>query len=210
MNKQKQSKPQKPAARQRNKQTPPARTNPAPEPVRQLISVPFTVYGPFATPIKRERKGIISFPSGNPTDLFAQSGAKKHAADVGCYVMARQFSDSFTPLYVGQTTRSFAKEVFDVHKREKYRLAARNFQNGKWVLFLLVPNPGYTSGRTNAIRELERHLIERGKRVNPQLQNKQLAPRPMFLLEGIDNASPGQPRMSVQQFKRMMNLEPTK
>lgn len=207
MIKQKQARPQRPAAHQRKIQARPPRATPAPEPVRHLISVPFTVYGPFDTPIKREGNGTISFPSESATNLFARSGAKDHSSDVGCYIMARQFADSFTPFYVGQTTRSFAKEVFDVHKREKYRLAAQDCQTGKWVLFLLIPNPGHTSGRTNAIRDLERHLIERGKKANPKLLNKQLVPKPMFRLEGIDNAPPGQPLKEVQHFKRMMGYE---
>lgn len=175
-----------------------------PQQANRLISVPFTVCGPFKTPIKREGKGSISFPSSNVADLFGQSGAKAHADDVGCYVMARKFGDTFTPLYVGQTTRKFALEVFDSDKREKYRLAAKDFPTGQLVLFLLIPDPAHTAGRTNAIRDLEKHLVEEGKKANPKLQNKQLAPKPMFRIEGIHGAAQGQPRKEIQQFRNMM------
>lgn len=171
------------------------------------ISIPFTVYGPFETPIQRKEKGAISFPSQNSPKLFAMSGANAHGADVGCYVMARQFGDSFTPLYVGKATRNFAQEVFDVDKREKYRLAAEEFPTGEFVLFLLIPNPGHTLGRANAIRDLERQLVEKGKQVNSQLQNKKLVPKPTFRIDGIHNASPGQPRLDVQKFRKMMGYK---
>ena len=171
------------------------------------ISVSFTVYGPFETPIQRKGNGVISFPSTNSGRLFALSGANAHAADVGCYVMARQFGDSFTPLYVGKATKNFGREVFDVDKREKYRLAAEKFPTGNFVLFLLIPKPGENLGRANAIRDLERHLVEKGKQVNSQLQNKKLVPKPTFRIEGIHNASPGQPRLDVQKFRRMMGYK---
>lgn len=198
----------KPAKKQAQRKCPAAARD-TPDSVRATtyISVSFTIYGPFETPIQRKGKGVISFSDVNPGRLFALSGAKAHAADVGCYVMARQFGDSFTPLYVGKTTKNFGREVFDVDKREKYRLAAEEFPNGSFVLFLLIPKPGQTLGRANAIRDLERHLVEKGKQVNPLLQNQRLIPRPTFRIEGIHNVSPGQPRIDVQNFKTMMGYK---
>lgn len=168
------------------------------------ISVTFTVCGPFETPIKLKGQGAISFPSRNPGKLFALSDAKAYAEDVGCYVMARQFGDSFTPIYVGKTTRNFEREVFDVDKREKYLLGAQEFSNGKLVLFLLIPQTEQTFGRADAIRDLERYLVEKGKEANPNLQNQRLVPKRLFRIAGIHNATPGQPRKEVQLFRKMM------
>ena len=162
----------KPAKKQAKMKCPAAaRDNPDTVQATTYISVSFTIYGPFETPIQRKGKGVISFPVTNPGRLFSLSGANAHATDVGCYVMARQFGDSFTPIYAGKTDKNFGLEVFDVDKREKYRLAAEEHPNGRFVLFLLIPKPGQTLGRANAIRDLERHLVEKGKQVNPHLQN---------------------------------------
>lgn len=174
----------KPAKKQAGKKRP-AKAEETPDAVQATtyISIPFTVYGPFDTPIQRKERGSISFPNQNSPKLFAMSGANAHAGDVGCYVMARQFGASFTPLYVGKATQNFAQEVFDVDKREKYRLAAEKFPTGNFVLFLLVPKPGHTLGRANAIRDLEKHLVEKGKQVNSKLQNKNWSPNRLSALK---------------------------
>lgn len=207
MSNQKQAKPKKRGTRKRKKPEIQIRGIPPPEAGRQHISVPFTVYGPFQTPIKRERNGAISFPSRNAVSIFAQSGAKEHAADVGCYVMARRIGESFTPFYVGQTTKSFAQEVFNPYNREGYYLASRDFPRGEMVLFLLIPDDGQGGGRKNAIADLEKHLVARAYSINRRLLNERLLPNDSFAIVGVTNAAQGQPLKEIQRFKKMMGYE---
>ncbi len=207
MGKQKKAKPQKSATHQWNKQTRPVQVPPAVAPVRQAISIPFTVYGPFDTPIKREGNGTISFPLRNAAALFAQSAAKEYADDIGCYVLARRIGESFTPFYVGQTTKGFAREVFNSYNREGCYLAARKFPRGKMVLFLLIPEDGHGTGQKVAIDELEKHLVARAYSCNKRLLNERLLPSESFEIAGVTNAAPGKPLKEVQQFKRMLGYE---
>lgn len=118
--------------------------------------------------------------------------------------MARRIGESFTPFYVGQTTKSFAQEVFNAYNREGYYLASRDFPRGEMVIFLLIPDDVEGGGRKNAIADLEKHLVAKAYRINPRLQNERLLPSDSFAIAGVTNAAQGQPLKEIQRFKRMM------
>ncbi len=198
----------KPMRKQRQKRPAVARRKSRTAPIAQSSPITFTVYGPFATPITRVGKGAITFPSENPATIFDQSGAREYANKRGCYVMAIQRPKTIMPVYVGQTTRSsFGLEVFAPHKQNKYRDAALDFPRGPMVLFLLIPQAEGQPNLPQAIRGLEKELVAKASSVNPLLQNIKLVPRQTFCLAGVDNARPGQPRIDVQNFKKMMGYK---
>ena len=172
----------------------------------QSSGIPFSVFGPFNTHIRVEKNGAIAFPFMNPRRIFSKSDAREHADDIGCYILAKQFGKKFTPLYVGQTTRRFAQEVFNPYNRERYRQAVQDYRAGNLALFLLIPKAGHKSKLKTAIGELEKYLIGMSAKANPRLQNIYLRPRQPFSLVGIDNATPGQPRTEIQMFRKMMHF----
>ncbi len=195
----------KPAMKQRQKSQTVARRKIRPKAHTPCDPITFTIYGPFATPIQRKGKGAIRFSSENPAEIFAQREAKEHADKRGCYVLANKCHNAYTPFYVGQTTRSsFALEVFASHKQNKCRDAAMDFPTGKMVFFLLIPKTNRQFKLSEAIRLLEKELVAKAIKVNPKLKNDRLVPRQAFRIEGIHDATPGQPRKEVQQFRKMM------
>jgi hypothetical protein len=125
----------------------------------------FKPWGPYPVPIIRRdhqkeiaRREVATFWSDVAGDALGDSK--------GCYIFALANGNSYQPIYVGKTSRSFRSECFEAHKREKVRdgmwdEAARRGRRGHLVLFLFE-YPG-SKGKLNrrVIDELETFLIGR-------------------------------------------------
>lgn len=165
----------------------------------------FRIHGPFDV-VKLNAREIDFFNSDNAKQLYKQvNGAALYARDKGCYVFARRHGDSYTPLYVGKTTRQdFQSEVFALQKQKKCIMGLLKPTRGQLVLFLLSADrkPGGVSKET--IKALEKYLIREAVRRNPNLWNEQGTKPDPFQVFGIHNARRGKPRLEISLFHNML------
>jgi hypothetical protein len=142
----------------------------------------FTVHGPYKIPVHRRSAGRVlrvkEFWEKNPK-------AAKYASSCGCYVFAIRTGGGTLPHYVGQATKSFAQETFNVSNLRKYYDALADYERGRPVVFF-VAHPK-RKGKSNArrIRQVENFLIQAGWARNRYLQNVQGIHRPKWAISRL-------------------------
>lgn len=161
----------------------------------------FTVHGPFKVPVngttgEKSLNGKVksTFWSGDASYL-------RHAR--GCYVFARKAGKGYTPLYVGQTKKTFEGECFNAYNQANLAGIISTIK-GSLVLFLLEYEASAGPLNKRAINDLERHLVETALLKNKDLINKKLtANGPSFLIRGV-HATPGKPSAAANTFRLAM------
>jgi hypothetical protein len=89
----------------------------------------FTVHGPFKIPTKKRYGGGREL---EVKEFWQQSKLSRLKGQRGVYVFAIKPSKAktFTPYYVGQTTKTFEREVFTDRNLRKYENALNDFKKG--------------------------------------------------------------------------------
>jgi hypothetical protein len=163
----------------------------------------FEVLGPFEVPCE-----------DNPAYRFisAESGAElwEDHPEIcdrnGCYVFGVHNARGTTPIYVGQATRSYKKEVFQSHKLVKYAKCLSHYQKGTPVLFFVSEIPHRGRSNAKAIDELESYLIQAALAVNAELLNEKKTAIEPWLIRGVLRSPPGARSKAAQEFTACMKI----
>lgn len=164
----------------------------------------FTVHGPYRVPVERRSAGrhlrVKEFWAKNPK-------AEKYASAFGCYVFAIRTGGGTLPHYVGQATRSFAKEAFNPSNLRKYYDALADYKAGRPVLFFVV-HPK-RKGKVNARRidQVENFLIQAGWARNRGLQNVKGIHRSKWAIKGVIRAGVGKPTQAARVFREVFGVK---
>lgn len=161
----------------------------------------FDIVGPFPIPFDNPTKALFT-ATHNGREIFGRTEAKTFSGRTGCYIFAKNCKNALKPFYVGMTTSSFGQEVFSHANQLKLQDIRQKFKNGQIFFFLLV---GSTRNK-GVITWLETKLIARAIKVNPDAVNVQNPDSDKCVLNGIDNASRGQPTQTIAAFKKMMRM----
>ena len=164
----------------------------------------FVVHGPFKVPVQRLSAGrrlvVKRFWDANPKadDLSAQRG---------CYVFAIRTGGGTLPHYIGQATKSFAKETFNPSNLRKYYDALADYKRGRPVMFLVV-HPR-RKGKINArrIAQVENFLIQAGWARNRSLQNVKGIHRPKWAIKGVVRSAAGKSTKAARVFRTVFGVE---
>lgn len=159
------------------------------------------MHGPFKVPVNCA--GGEKSLNGKVKSTFWNGEASYLEHAKGCYVFARQAGKGFTPLYVGQTKKTFKGECFNAYNQVNLADVISGIK-GTLVLFLLEYEASGGPVNKRAINDLERHLVETALLKNKDLINKKLtANGPSFLIRGV-HVTPGKPSASALTFKKAM------
>ncbi len=122
---------------------------------------------------------------------------------IGMYVFCVKTPRSFMPWYIGKTYASFAGEVFQPHKIEKYNdCLAKIVRGNVGLIFVYKEGTGRPSDAT--VIELEREYINKGFQRNERLLNDLGRRKESFAIEGL--GSSGRPTKAVQQFRQVFGI----
>ena len=165
----------------------------------------FVIHGPF-TVVKLSINAISFFRQDDPKILFGKiDGASSCANHRGCYIFAKRFGDSFTPLYVGKTKKQdFQSEAFALHKQKKCIMELVKPSRGELVLFLLSPDRKPRLVSKEILGRLEKYLIREAALRNPDLWNEYGTKPDPFRIAGIHGARRGKKACVIASFKKML------
>jgi hypothetical protein len=162
----------------------------------------FAIHGPFDVLFEKRKGGrTLVFD-----DFWIPGSDAEYLADKrGCYVFAMR-NRALTPLYIGQATKSFRQETFNVANRHKYHDGFSDYGKGSPVMYFVV-HPKQ-KGRLNEkqITEIEDFLIQAGVAKNPDLQNVKGAQRPKWSIKGVIRGSRGKRREAEKQFSKLFDI----
>jgi len=163
----------------------------------------FTVHGPYKVPVERRSAGrllrIKEFWDKNPK-------AAKYSSDCGCYIFAIRTGGGTLPHYVGQATKSFAKETFNPSNLRKYYDALADYKSGRPVIFLVVHPKRKGKPHARRIAQVENFLIQAGWARNPSLQNVKGIHRPKWAIKGVIRSSFGKPTLAARVFRTVFGV----
>lgn len=163
------------------------------------------VKGPFTVPLKKVKKRHFDGKciELEKLDVFWSENGLGDAR--GCYIFVNEVGRGSTPIYVGQTKKSFSKECFEIHKKLKLNnfLADAGKTNLK-LYFIVWPDCKVDS---KILDEIETYLILQAKNANSNLLNDRKT-APKWTIQGIAGKnSAGQPEKSVQNLKKCLNMK---
>lgn len=122
---------------------------------------------------------------------------------IGVYVLCVRSGRGCLPWYVGKTYASYAGEVFQPHKIEKYNDCLAKIKRGTpGLVFLYKQGTGRPSNDT--ILEMEKEYINKGFERNSRLLNDLGYRKPTYTISGLTDA--GRPSKVVQQFKQIFGI----
>ena len=124
----------------------------------------------------------------------------------GVYVFGVRAGGGITPIYVGQTKRSYQRECFTADKANKYNLGLDPYEKGTPILFFLASPQKAGPVNARVIRDLEDFLIQTGKVKNEDLVNRRGANEANWGITGVIRGSGGKPSASARTFKAMMGF----
>ncbi len=166
----------------------------------------FRVHGPFPVPVEK-RLGIVDDDHLNKSFWSTEGTLEELATSRGCYVFAIRAGKGYTPCYIGQATKGFARECFQPHKLLKFGKALLSRQKGTPVMFFVV-HPPVKQGRINGteIDDIESYLINLGATHNPRLLNERGREAPTWSIDGVVRAGRGKPSHEAREFKKLFGL----
>lgn len=139
-------------------------------------------------------------------EMFFVGEAAKYRRKKGCYIFALRNGGGITPYYVGKTTKSFEDESFAPHKiSHHYQPTVTRNQGTPVMTFIAIES---SRGRTpdSTIGAVEKYLIQAAYAKNPRLSNIQNLPKEWWVIDGVMNASRGQPTKIISEFRAMMGI----
>lgn len=168
----------------------------------------FETFGAFSIPLDcygNIPDNLSEFWTVVETEKNGLSNAK------GCYIFGIRTSGgpAIMPWYVGKTSKAFAKECFQHHKRNNYNKALNRYKRATPCLFLisrLTKGGGFYKGSgALSTNFLERHLISLALQANTELLNKkdtklyrELQLRGILNSEGKRNQSAKELRLALR------------
>lgn len=164
------------------------------------------VFGPFEIPFSGT--GLKKHVSDDEIALFWENASvrpfkKKH----GCYVFALKAGKGHTPWYVGQTTKGFQQEIFQIHKLNKYNDVLWSGKKGKPVMFFVCLPGSPKKIPKQVIDEIEVFLIQSAVVKNPEVKNaKNTKNLPKWGIAGVLRSGKGKTSDNAAVFKSMMGL----
>ena len=162
----------------------------------------FVVHGPFRI-IYEKRKGgrTLIFD-----DFWSKDGDAHHLAEErGCYIFAIR-NRGLTPIYVGQATKSFKQETFNVTNRHKYHNGFSDYGKGSPVMYFVVHPTQRGPTNERQIAEIEDFLIQAGVAKNPNLQNVKGAQQPLWSIKGVIRSGAGKRKREEGQFASLFDI----
>ena len=162
----------------------------------------FVVKGQFDVPVHRNSSSKLV---AEDVSSFWEN-AKGVKGKIGCYVFAIRAGRGITPLYVGQTKKSFEKECFTDHKIKHYNYALAEYAKGTPIMFFVEYQK--KKGKVNAadISDLEDFLIQVGRKINPNLRNIKGAAEPTWGIKGVIRGGKGKKNESESEFCKVFKL----
>jgi len=110
------------------------------------------------------------------------------------------------PHYVGQATKSFAKETFNPSNLRKYYDALADYKRGRPVIFLVVHPKQKGKPHARRIAQVENFLIQAGWARNSTLQNVKGIHRPKWAIKGVVRGSIGKPTVAARVFRAVFGV----
>jgi hypothetical protein len=163
----------------------------------------FLVKGPFLVDFQKNPAGKAITPSEGKLFWDKHPALKK---ELGCYVFGIRASKGMKPLYIGKATKSFGQEVFSSHKLAKYMEGLSHSKKGAPILFFVCLPKQAGPKNKKSIDELESYLIQAGLKANFNLLNDKKTKIESWSIAGVLRDRPGQPTISAQDFKKLMNM----
>jgi hypothetical protein len=136
----------------------------------------------------------------------ANPKAKRLSSSRGCYVFAIRTGGGMLPHYVGQATKSFAREAFNPSNLRKYYDALADYERGKPVMFLIAYPHRKGKVNTRRIGQVENFLIQAGWARNRRLQNVKGIHRPKWAIKGVVRSGVGKPSKAAQVFREVFGV----
>ena len=162
------------------------------------------VHGPFKIPVERGSGGrrllVNAFWERN-------RDVERLSEERGCYVFAISTGGGTLPHYIGQATKSFAKEAFNPSNLRKYYDALAGYRAGRPVLFLVVHPRRKGTVNSRRISQVENFLIQAGWARNRDLQNVKGIHRPKWVIQGVVRSTVGKPTRAARTFKCVFGVE---
>jgi len=122
---------------------------------------------------------------------------------IGMYVFCVKTARGLVPWYIGKTYASFAGEVFQPHKIEKYNdCLAKIVRGNVGLVFVYKEGTGRPSEET--VLELEREYINKGFKRNDRLLNDIGRRKESFKIKGLEGS--GRPSKAVAQFRQAFGI----
>lgn len=165
------------------------------------------VHGPFEVPHDSLGKGTSKrITRDHAKEFWNLPEIRAVRAKRGCYVFALRVSRGFTPWYVGMSTKSFEKEVFDDHKLVHYNDVVYSRYKGVPVMFFVAPPGQKRSFPKSEIDELETYLIQAAVVKNPEIRNVRKTKMPGWTIRGVVRGGRGKAPANAKKFRAMMGL----
>jgi hypothetical protein len=162
----------------------------------------FTIEGPFQV----EHSGTAS-KNIEPQHArkFWESSASEYINDRGVYVFCVK-RRAYLPIYVGKATKRFGQEVFGNHQLICYNRDLFHRRKGAPFVFLLVHPRRRGPVNKTAIGELERHIIQLAKGVNPNLMNTHHTAADKWAILGLGAKKDGAPTRAISALRTMLQV----
>ncbi len=167
----------------------------------------FEVCGPFA--ICTTKGKAARYIAKNDADSFWNTNAavQELSQRVGCYIFAIRASKGFRPVYVGKTVKGFEKEIFQLHKLQKYNEELHEIVKGTPVMFFVVHPEGKGIPNSKMIGDLEDFLIQVAVAKNPGLRNIRGIIEKRWGIRGVLRSGQGGSNQASWDFKTAMGLK---
>lgn len=163
----------------------------------------FEVKGPFQVPLRKQKTGGIVISEDDLPLLFESCSSFN---TLGCYIYSRKSGRGSTPIYVGMTHRTIAKEAFNSSNLKKVENWL-NEQNHRKLQIWTVTQKCGTKKNRSAVSEIETTLITWAKQENPNLINIQKSKRKeRWTIYGVNSHGRGKVSNTSKEFKRMIGI----
>lgn len=160
------------------------------------------MHGPYKVPVERRPGGRVL----RVKEFWKNPKAAKYASACGCYVFAMSTGGGILPHYVGQATKSFAKEAFNPSNLRKYYDAMADYRKGRPVVFFVVHPRRKGKVNTRRIGQVENFLIQAGWARNRRLQNVKGIHRPKWAIKGVVRSGVGKPTQAARAFRAVFGV----